>query len=50
MKTLVEQRKDQKRNQILSLIRHSNRPLSRFDIKKLTTYSMTTVSNTITEL
>lgn len=50
MKTLVEQRKDQKRNQILSLIRHSRQPLSRFDIKKLTTYSMTTVSNTITEL
>ena len=50
MKTLVEQRKDQKRNQILSLIRQSKEPLSRFDIKKLTTYSMTTVSNTITEL
>ena len=50
MKNLVTQRKEQKRNQILGLIRHSRQPLSRFDIKKLTTYSMTTVINTIQEL
>lgn len=50
MKNLVEQRKEQKRNHILALIRHSLKPLSRFDIKKLTQYSMTTVLNTITDL
>lgn len=50
MKNLVEQRKEQKRNQILNLIRHSRTPLSRFDVKKSTQYSMTTVINTITDL
>lgn len=50
MKNLVEQRKEQKRNQILSLIRHSRMPLSRFDVKKSTQYSMTTVINTINDL
>lgn len=50
MKTLVESRKQLKRNHILDLIRRSPEPLSRFNIKKMTGYSMTTVSNTITEL
>jgi xylose repressor len=50
LKTLVESRKQLKRNHILDLIRRSPEPLSRFNIKKMTGYSMTTVSNTITEL
>lgn len=50
MKTWVESRKQLKRNYILDLIRRSPAPLSRFDIKKMTGYSMTTVSNNIVEL
>lgn len=46
---LVENRKDLKRNKILSTIRYSNQ-ISRHDVKKITTYSMTTVLNTINEL
>lgn len=50
MNTWVESRKLLKRNQILALIRHSAQPLSRSDVKKLTGYSMTTVSNCVTAL
>jgi N-acetylglucosamine repressor len=50
MKTLVESRKQFKRNNILDLIRRSHTPLSRFDLKKLTGYSMTTISGTISDL
>lgn len=50
MYTRVESRKLLKRNHILDLIRRSPEPLSRFDIKKLTEYSMTTVSNSIADL
>lgn len=50
MYTWVESRKLLKRNQILSLIRHSPKPLSRSEVKRLTGYSMTTVSNCVTAL
>lgn len=50
IKTWVESRKQVKRNHILDLIRRSDQPLSRFDIKKMTGYSMTTVSNSVMEL
>ncbi len=50
MKTWVESRKQLKRNHILDLIRRSPDPLSRYDLKKMTGYSMTTVSNNVSEL
>lgn len=46
---LVETRKNNKRNHILSTVRY-HAPLSRHDVKKRTGYSMTTVLNTIGEL
>jgi len=50
MQTHVEYRKMLKRNHILDLIRHSTEPISRSDVKKTTGYSMTTVSNVISDL
>ena len=46
----VESRKQFKRNHMLDLIRRSPEPLSRYDLKKLTGYSMTTVSNSVADL
>lgn len=46
---MVESRKNYKRNKILSTIRYGHE-ISRHDVKKITTYSMTTVLNVINEL
>jgi len=46
---LVENRKNLKRNKIIRTIRYSDE-VSRYDVKKITAYSMTTVLNVINEL
>ncbi len=46
---IVESRKNKKRNKILRTIRYGEE-ISRHEVKKITSYSMTTVLNTINEL
>ncbi|RRD93633.1 ROK family protein [Clostridiales bacterium COT073_COT-073] len=47
---ITERRKNYKKNRILNIIRYSDAEISRFDIKKITEYSMTTVLNIVEEL
>ena len=47
--SIVKSRKTFKRNKILSIIKNSEH-LSRFDLKKITNYSMTTILGLIDEL
>ena len=47
--SIVKSRKTFKRNKILSIIKNSEN-LSRFDLKKITNYSMTTILGLIDEL
>ena len=49
MESILENRKNYQRNKMLSVIR-SNKNVSRNDVKKITSLSMTTVLNTIDEL
>ena len=50
MPRLVETRKQVKRNHVLSLLRESRHNLSRADVRRLTGYSVSTVSTIIEEL
>lgn len=49
MESILENRKNYQRNKMLSVIR-SHENISRNDVKKITSYSMTTVLNTVDEL
>lgn len=49
MESILENRKNYQRNKMLSVIR-SHENISRNDVKKITSYSMTTVLNTVEEL
>ena len=47
--SIMESRKYYQRNKMLSIIRYQ-KDVSRYDVKKATAYSMTTVLNTIEEM
>ena len=47
--SIMESRKYYQRNKMLSIIRYQ-KDVSRYDVKKATAYSMTTVLNTIDEM